>query len=52
MPDNNQQNNNTALANLFASLDDEQTPIRRIPLTNQQSSSSSMSKDKRDSINL
>ena len=35
MPDNNQQNNNTAVANLFASLDDEQTPIRRIPLTNQ-----------------
>lgn len=35
MPDNNQQNNNTAIANLFALLDDEQTPIRRIPLTNQ-----------------
>jgi len=28
-------NNNNAIANLFAFLDDEQTPIRRIPLTNQ-----------------
>ncbi len=31
MPDNNQNNN--AIANLFALLDDEQTPVRRIPLT-------------------
>jgi len=28
-------NNNNAITNLFALLDDEQTPIRRIPLTNQ-----------------
>jgi len=27
-------NNNNAITNLFALLDDEQTPIRRIPLTN------------------
>ena len=32
MPDNNQNNN--AITNLFALLDDEQTPVRRIPLTN------------------
>ncbi len=31
MPDNNQ--NNHTITNLFALLDDEQTPIRRIPLT-------------------
>lgn len=35
MPANNQNNNhnNHTITNLFALLDDEQTPIRRIPLT-------------------
>ena len=34
MPANNQNNNhnNHTITNLFALLDDEQTPIRRIPL--------------------